>query len=98
MPDRQCCLGGVHLHCLSSVVDRNELRVVRGVFFSPRIRFCSELSSARAGTLGKPRLEEAAMNEHYPVGSVQPKMGAFFWVATSALVAAALILLMQALL
>lgn len=37
------------------------------------------------------------MNEHYPVGSVQPKMGALFWVGTSTLVAAALILLMQAL-
>jgi hypothetical protein len=37
------------------------------------------------------------MNEHYPVGFVQPKMGAFFWVATSALVAGALIVLMQAL-
>ena len=37
------------------------------------------------------------MNEHYPVGFVQPKMGAFFWVATSALVVGALIVLMQAL-
>lgn len=37
------------------------------------------------------------MNERYPVGSVQPKMGAFFWVATSALVVGALVLLMHTL-
>jgi hypothetical protein len=38
------------------------------------------------------------MNEHHPIGSVQPKMGAFFWVGTSALMVGALVELMQALL
>lgn len=38
------------------------------------------------------------MNERYSIESVQPKMGAFFWVATSALVMGALTLLVQALL
>jgi hypothetical protein len=34
------------------------------------------------------------MNEHHPVGSVQPEMGASFWVVTSVLVMSALVLLL----
>lgn len=34
------------------------------------------------------------MNEHQPVGSVQPEMGASFWVVTSVLVMSALVLLL----
>jgi hypothetical protein len=34
------------------------------------------------------------MNEHHPVGSVQPEMGASFWVVTSALVMSALVLVL----
>jgi hypothetical protein len=34
------------------------------------------------------------MSEHHPVGSVQPEMGASFWVVTSVLVMSALVLLL----
>lgn len=34
------------------------------------------------------------MSEHDPVGSVQPEMGASFWVATSILVVSALVFLL----
>ena len=34
------------------------------------------------------------MSERHPVGSVQPEMGRFFWIVTSALVVGAVIVLL----